>query len=57
MFIYHVLPHTPPLVFGDARNRRNEITLERVGIMSHIFADTNPPTCDMCVVLRILFVL
>ncbi len=43
VYIYHVLPHTPPLVFGDARNRHNEITLERVGNMSHVFTD-NPPT-------------
>ena len=57
VFIYHVLPSPPTLVFGNARNRHNEITLERVGNMSHVFADTNPPTCGMCVVLRILFVL
>ncbi len=47
MFIYHVLPHTHTLVFEDARNRHDEITLEMVGHMSHVFADTNPPTCDM----------
>ena len=43
VFIYHVLPSPPTLVFGDARNRHNEITLERVGNMSHVFTD-NPPT-------------
>ena len=43
VFIYHVLPHTPPLVFGNACNRHNEITLDRVGNMSHVFTD-NPPT-------------
>ena len=53
VFIYHVLPSLPTLVFGDARNRHNEITLERVGNMSHVFTD-NPPT-RVCICVCCLF--
>ncbi len=49
VFIYHVLPSSPTLVFGDARNRHNEITLERVGNMSHFFTDNLPTRVRICV--------
>ena len=58
VFIYYVLPSPPTLVFGDARNRHNEITLERVGNMSHAFTD-NPPTqmriCVCCLFMKAWF--
>ena len=53
VFIYHVLPSPPTLVFGDARNRHNEKTFERVGNMSHVFTD-NPPT-RVCIRVCCLF--
>ena len=51
MFIYHVSPHTHTLVFGDARNRHNEITLERVGNMSHVFTDNPQHVCGFAYVI------
>ena len=45
VFIYHVLPSLPTLVFGDARNRHNEITLERVGNMSYVLQTTPQHVC------------
>ena len=49
VFIYHFLPSPPTLVFGDARNRHNEITLDRVETMGHVFTDIFPTHECFCV--------
>ena len=54
VFIYHVLPSPPTLVFGDARNRHNAITLERVGNMSHVFTDNHQHVCGFAYVVCLM---
>ena len=39
----------PPLVLGDGHNRHNEITLDRVGNMGHVFTDISPTHECFCV--------